>query len=144
MVLHDVVKQKTVPNGQVFFQEAVEGILQEYSGNYLDNSLPSKELHSKMSEERAKFRKLLNYGAIIVLGAVFLISVFFHIQYLFVAAACACSIIYIYIDYITHARRYAQKYDSYYFRSKSYEALGEMDLSQLDMEVYNTLKGGNL
>lgn len=34
--------------------------------------------------------------------------------------------------------------ESYYFRSKTYEALGEMDLSQLDMEVYNTLKGGNL
>lgn len=27
---------------------------------------------------------------------------------------------------------------SYYYRSKAYEALGEMDLSQLDMEVYNS------
>ena len=137
MVLHDVVRQKTIPSGQIFSQEAVEGILQEYSGNYMDNSLPPKEFPDKTSDERAKFRKVLIYSAIIVLGTVFLISVFCHIQYLFVAVACASSIIYIYIDYIRHARRYAQKYDRRFTKDKADAYRG---LARLYLEEYKKTK----
>ena len=48
------------------------------------------------------------------------------------------------IRYLTKAIEITPNYKwSYYYRSKSYEALGELELSQLDMEMFNTLNGDN-
>lgn len=120
----------------------MENLITEYSQNEKDNILPPKSINNDSHMERNKQRSIMLYGIFILIGIEFIFTYFMKCSYLFVILICIESIIYMYLDYFAHVRRYAQKYDEKELQrnGKSQKSNTVRGLARIYLEEYKKTK----